>query len=118
MTLNLNIVDESIAFAPQLTAADMQEVARAGYKSVIINRPDYEGGPDQPASDDVMNAARALGLEVRYQPVVSSALTRNDAIEFARLMRELPKPILAYCRSGGRCQRLYLAAQEFDQTQT
>jgi len=117
LSLPLNIINDTIAFAPQLGADDMAEVARAGFKSVIINRPDFEGGPDQPASDDVMRAARKAGLRVEYQPVVSSALTHEDAVQFARLLQELPKPVLAYCRSGGRCMRLYTAAQELDQTQ-
>lgn len=117
MSLPLNVINEEIAFAPQLSAADMQEVARAGFKSVIINRPDYEGGPDQPASEEVMQAARELGLHVEYQPVDSSALTREDAIQFAQFLETLPKPILAYCRSGGRCLRMYQATRELDQTQ-
>lgn len=118
MTLPLKIINDTLTVAPQLTAADMHEVAQAGYKSVIINRPDYEGGDDQPLSSDVMNAARELGLQVEYQPVDSSALTHDDAVRFGQLIKTLPKPILAYCRSGGRCLRLYTTATELDQTQT
>lgn len=118
VNLPLNIISDTLAVAPQLTADDMHEVARAGYKSVIINRPDFEGGPDQPLSDDVMKVARELGLQVEYQPVDSSALTQDDAARFSELLKQMPKPILAYCRSGGRCFRLYTAAAELDQTQT
>ncbi len=112
MSLTLNVINDTIAFSPQLSVADMQEVARAGFKSVIINRPDYEGGANQPAASDVMQAARDVGLHVEYQPVVSGALTHDDAVRFAQLLEEMPKPILAYCRSGGRCLNLYTAAQE------
>lgn len=118
VTLPLKIINETIAVAPQLTATDMLEVAQAGYKSVIINRPDFEGGADQPPSSDVMDAARELGLQVEYQPVDSSAITHEDVVRFAQLYKQLPKPILAYCRSGGRCLRLFTAATELDQTQT
>lgn len=118
MTLPLKIINDTIAVAPQLTVADMHEVARAGYKSVIINRPDFEGGPDQPLSADVMQAARELGLQVEYQPVDSSALSHDDAVRFGQLIKTMPQPILAYCRSGGRCLRLYTWATELDQTQT
>src|SRR5690625_1779169 len=100
LTLPIKVINPSIAVAPQLSAADMPEVARAGYKSVIINRPDFEGGADQPASDEVMRVAREQGLEVVYQPVISGALTHDDAVRFAQLVGQLPKPILAYCRSG------------------
>lgn len=111
------MINDTVTVSAQLSASDMHEVAQAGFKSVIINRPDYEGGPDQPVSADVMQAARELGLQVEYQPVVSASLTHDDAVRFAQLMDQMPKPILAYCRSGGRCLRLYTAASELDQTQ-
>ena len=110
MSLPIRVINETFAVAPQLSASDMQDVARAGYKSVIINRPDYEGGSDQPASEAVMQAAKDQGLQVEYQPVISGAMTDEDAVRFAQLLEQLPKPILAYCRSGGRCFNLYTAA--------
>jgi len=106
------VINDVFAVAGQLSARDMQEVVRAGYKSVIINRPDYEGGSGQPASADVIQAAQKLGLQVEYQPVISGALTHDDAVRFASLLEQMPKPVLAYCRSGGRCLSLYNAASE------
>lgn len=103
----LKVVNGTFSVAGQLGAADMAAVAQAGYRSVIINRPDFEAGPDQPVSGDVMLAARRAGLEVVYQPVVSSALTQADVDTFAELIQGLPRPILAYCRSGARCLQLY-----------
>jgi len=99
------------AVAPQLGPDDMQAVAQAGYKSVIINRPDFEGGADQPASGDVMAAARAAGLQIEYQPVVSGAMTQQDVERFGQLLEELPAPVLAYCRTGTRCTTLYRAVK-------
>jgi len=96
--------------APQLSAADMPAVAAAGYKSLIINRPDFEEGTTQPTSTEVMAAARAAGLHVEYQPVVSGAMTPEDVQTFAQLLKRLPAPVLAYCRSGTRCTRLFEAA--------
>ena len=86
-------------------------VAALGYKSVIINRPDFEGGTDQPLSSEVMDAARQAGLQVEYQPVVSGAITPADVARFAQLLETLPGPVLAYCRSGARCTNLYNAAK-------
>ncbi|WP_459616920.1 protein tyrosine phosphatase family protein [Bordetella sp. 2513F-2] len=100
------------AVAPQLGPDDMAEVAAAGYKSVIINRPDYEGGPDQPTAADVSRAAEAAGLQVAYQPVVSGAMTAEDVVRFAELLRTLPGPVLAYCRTGTRCTNLYAGAKQ------
>lgn len=110
MSLPINPLTDSFAVAPQLSAQDMQGVADAGFKSVIINRPDREGGPEQPSSTDVMAAARAAGLAVEYQPVVSGAMTQEDVVKFAQLLKTLPAPVLAYCRSGTRCANLYSAA--------
>ncbi|HWK60897.1 MAG TPA: TIGR01244 family sulfur transferase [Eoetvoesiella sp.] len=111
MPVSFSPLSSDFSVSPQLTPEDMALVAEAGYKSVIINRPDFEGGPEQPASADVMAAARAAGLKVEYQPVVSGAMTVQDVERFAQLLKELPAPVLAYCRSGTRCANLYQAAQ-------
>ncbi|MGP1614034.1 MAG: TIGR01244 family sulfur transferase [Pollutimonas bauzanensis] len=110
MSVPINALTDTFAVAPQLSPDDMQAVADAGFKSVIINRPDLEGGPDQPSSADVIAAARAAGLAVEYQPVVSGAMTPEDVARFAVLLKELPAPILAYCRTGTRCSHLFKAA--------
>jgi len=99
-----------VSVAPQLGPGDMARVAAAGFRSVIINRPDFEGGADQPASVDVMAAASAAGLRCVYQPVVSGAMTADDVARFAELVNTLPTPVLAYCRTGTRCTVLYQAA--------
>jgi len=114
MPLPIRPLTDAFAVAAQLSAEDMQAVAAAGYKSVIINRPDGEGGPDQPASADVMAAALAAGLVVEYQPVISGAMTYADVVRFRELLGKMPGPVLAYCRSGTRCTHLFNAALEID----
>ncbi|HEY7803972.1 MAG TPA: TIGR01244 family sulfur transferase [Orrella sp.] len=110
MSTPINRLTPDFAVAPQLNPEDMAAVAEAGYKSVIINRPDYEGGPDQPTADAVSAAARAAGLRVEYQPVVSGAITADDVTKFAELLQTMPAPVLAYCRSGARCTSLFQSA--------
>jgi uncharacterized protein (TIGR01244 family) len=117
MSLTYRSLSEAFAVAPQLEPGDMQGLADAGFKSVIINRPDGEGGAEQPTSASVMEAARAAGLEVRYQPVVSGAITEADVAEFAQSLQTLPAPVLAFCRSGTRCTHLYEGAQALDRRQ-
>ncbi|HZH56613.1 TIGR01244 family sulfur transferase [Yanghanlia caeni] len=112
MSLPIHPLTDAFAVAPQLGPDDMQAVADAGYKSVIINRPDGEGGAEQPSSADVMAAARAAGLVIEYQPVVSGAMTPADVARFRQLLNDLPAPVLAYCRSGTRCTHLFMAATE------
>ncbi|HXE18462.1 TIGR01244 family sulfur transferase [Castellaniella sp. UC4442_H9] len=112
MSLPYRTLTPDFSVSPQLQPADMQALADAGFKSVIINRPDGEGGAEQPLSADVLRAARDAGLEARYQPVVSGSITEADVAEFARILRTLPAPVLAFCRSGGRCTKLFESAHE------
>ena len=110
MSTPIQRLTPDFAVAPQLSPQDMAAVAQAGYKSVIINRPDYEGGSEQPTSEAVSAAAREAGLRVAYQPVVSGAITADDVTKFSELLQTLPTPILAYCRSGARCTVLFQSA--------
>lgn len=103
-------LSDQFAVAPQLSPADMAAVAAAGFKSVINNRPDGEGGPDQPSNQDIEAAARAAGLEYCYQPVNGGNIQQQDVDAFASLLNQLPGPVLAFCRTGNRCSVLYRAA--------
>lgn len=97
--------------SPQLAPAAMAAAAAAGFKSVVNNRPDFEHGPDQPTSADIEAAARTAGLEYRFLPVEGAWQSPEEIAAFARLLAELPRPILAFCRSGARSTRLYQAAR-------
>ena len=99
-----------VCVAPQLDPAAMAWAAEAGFKSVVNNRPDFEGGPDQPTSAAMEAAARAAGLQYAYLPVQPAVQTPEEIARFAALLAELPKPILAFCRSGARSGKLYRAA--------
>jgi uncharacterized protein (TIGR01244 family) len=99
-----------VSVAPQLDPATMALAARAGFKSVVNNRPDFEGGPDQPTSAQMEAAARAAGLQYRHLPVSGAYQSPEGIAAFARLLEELPRPLLAFCRSGARSTRLFMAA--------
>lgn len=95
-----------VALAGQIAPEQMASIKSAGFASVINNRPDFEGGPQQPSSEAMRRAAEASGLRYVHQPVVSSSMTRADAERFHQLLGELPKPVLAFCRTGTRCAHL------------
>jgi uncharacterized protein (TIGR01244 family) len=97
--------------APQLDPAAMAWAAAAGFKSVINNRPDFEGGPEQPTSASIEAAARAAGLAYAHLPVSPAHQTAEQIAGFAELLADLPRPVLAFCRSGARSTRLYDAAR-------
>ena len=99
-----------VCVAGQLDPAAMAWAAQAGFKSVINNRPDFEGGPAQPTSAAIEAAAREAGLAYAFLPVSPAIQTPQEVARFAQLMAEMPKPILAFCRSGTRSGKLYHAA--------
>ena len=58
-------IDESLSTAGQITAEDVAGIAAAGFSVIVNNRPDGEGGPDQPSSAVVGEAARVAGLSYK-----------------------------------------------------
>ena len=110
-TLPLRQIDHDVFVAPQLDPAAMAELARLGFKSVVCNRPDFEHGPDQPASAEIEAAAKAAGLEYRHLPVAGGYQSPEEVAAFRELVEALPHPLLAFCRSGARSTRLYQLAQ-------
>jgi uncharacterized protein (TIGR01244 family) len=109
--LPIRPIADNVFVAPQMEPAAMAEVARLGFRSVINNRPDFEHGPDQPTSAAVEAAAKAAGLEYRFLPVNGGYQSPEEIAEFGRLLAELPQPVLAFCRSGARSTRLFMASQ-------
>ena len=108
--LPLRQIADTVCVAPQLTPDAMAELARLGFKSVINNRPDFEHGPDQPTSAAVEAAALAAGLQYRHLPVDGGWQSPEQIAAFAELLKALPAPVLAFCRSGARSTRLYQQA--------
>lgn len=110
MSFPFESLNAEFAVAPQLEPDQMAAVAAAGFRSVINNRPDLEGGASQPASDSIAQAAAAAGLEYAYLPVIPSDLKQADVDAMAALIARLPTPVLAFCRSGARAAKLYQLA--------
>ena len=101
-------VTDELSVAPQISIADVAAAKAAGFRSILCNRPDGESS-DQPSFSAIEAAAKTAGLVVRYQPV--RMVGAADAKVFAAACRELPKPILAYCRSGTRCATLWTISE-------
>ncbi len=90
----------------QIEVNKIEKLHDAGYRAIICNRPDGEG-EDQPSFERVAARAKAYGIEVRYIPVALSGASAQDLAAFAKAITEMPKPILAYCRSGTRSATLF-----------
>ncbi|MGG1947532.1 aminotransferase class V-fold PLP-dependent enzyme [Trinickia sp. NRRL B-1857] len=94
------------AVSRQIAPADLKAIRNAGFRSVICNRPDGES-PDQPAFEEIAAAARELGIEARYLPIEPGENGDAQVDAFGALVEALPKPILAYCRTGNRAGMLW-----------
>ena len=99
-------LSETLSVAGQVTAEEVEQLAEAGFKSIICNRPDDE---EQPDFADIAAAAQAQGMEVRHIPVDAMHPVEMQKDEFARALAEMPAPVLAYCRTGNRCTMLHHA---------
>lgn len=108
--MDIRKINDSISVSPQIKLEDAHELARLGFKSIISNRPDGEEN-GQPTADMICMAAEAAGLEFRHIPVVASDIGDRDIALFDEAMKDLPKRILAFCRSGTRAATLWALSQ-------
>jgi sulfide:quinone oxidoreductase len=104
--MDLRPITQDFTVSPQIEVADVAAIVGAGYRSILCNRPDGEDY-GQPAYDAVAAAAEAAGLSVRWVPIMSGQMTQAALDEFRAALDEMPKPILAYCRTGTRCTMLW-----------
>ncbi|MBZ0162553.1 MAG: TIGR01244 family phosphatase [Notoacmeibacter sp.] len=101
---------EELTVAGQIGPEHIPAIKQAGFRSIVCNRPDSETGAVP--HDLVHDAAKAVGLEFRFIPVVGGAITGDNVTDMAAALAELPKPVLAYCRTGARCANLFLLIQQ------
>jgi sulfide:quinone oxidoreductase len=99
-----------LSVAPQILPTDLAAVARAGFRSVICNRPDGEAA-DQPGYIEIERAAARQGLQARHLPAEVGKVSDDHGRAFAALMAELPKPVLAYCRTGMRSTTMWALSE-------
>ncbi len=99
--VDIRTVTDGFAVASQITEADVQAIADAGFKTIMANRPDGEGGVDQPRMGTIRAKAEALGLAFVAIPF-SGAPTPEILERIAAALAEAPAPVLAYCRTGTR----------------
>jgi hypothetical protein len=107
MSLEITQHNEEFSTVGQIMPEEVAQIAALGYKSVIDNRPDMEGGHDQPLHIDIETQVKSAGMQFAYLPVISGSITPEQVQQMADLIESMPKPILAFCRSGARSTNLY-----------
>ncbi|MEP2532252.1 TIGR01244 family sulfur transferase [Shimia sp.] len=108
--MDIKTITAQLSVSPQITPAEVRDLAAAGFRSIICNRPDGEAA-DQPTFEEIETAAKAAGIEARYLPIVSGKVQDEDSDEFEHALLELPGPVFAYCRTGTRSATLWSLAQ-------
>ena len=106
----LRPLSADVSATSQLEPAAMALLAEAGFKSVINNRPDHEGGADQPTSAVIEAAATAAGLRYAHLPVAPGYQSPEEIARFRELLDAMPKPMWVFCRTGTRSGKLFQAA--------
>lgn len=104
--MDLKKITEKTSVSPQIMPDDIAAIKKAGFRAIICNRPNGEGA-DQPSFEEIEAAAKAAGLAAAYVPVTAGMVRDEDVEAFGAALKDLPRPVLAYCRTGTRSATLW-----------
>lgn len=107
----IHTVTANFSVAPQMSVADIKKAAEEGYTLVINNRPDGEGGPDQPTSAELERAAKEAGIDYVYIPFRSGHLTNEALTQMKEVMSGQKGKTVGFCRSGTRAITIWAMAE-------
>lgn len=99
-------ITPALFVSEQVLPQDTAALSTKGFKAIICNLPDGEGA-DPPSFAEIETATQGLGIQAVYLPIVAGKVTDADALAFGAAMDSLPKPILAFCRTGTRSATLW-----------
>ncbi|WP_410216508.1 TIGR01244 family sulfur transferase [Paracoccus sp. (in: a-proteobacteria)] len=107
--MDLRQLTPTLAVSPQILPEDVPELARAGFKVLVNNRPDDEVGAeiDHGAME---KAAAEAGMRYHYLPFPPGQITPHLISEFGNATAGVA-PVVAYCRSGNRSTVLWALNQ-------
>ena len=96
---NFRRVNDDFSVSPQVSEADIDAAAAAGFRTIVNNRPDGEEA-GQPAAAALRARAEELGLKWVDAPV--SAIGPEAGERMGQAMAQAQGPVLAFCRTGTR----------------
>ena len=99
--MDIKKIDDTFYVNAQIFIEDIDAIKQQGIRSIICHRPDGEGS-DQPGHIEIEKKAREADIEFAYIPIEQGMVQDADVQKFQQAFDALPKPILAYCRSGTR----------------
>lgn len=104
--MDIKTITNEFSVSPQITDKDIDQIKTAGFRAIICNRADGEAA-DQPRFEAIEKAAKKAGLAAIYLPVQPKTITDENVDEFGAALKNLPHPVLAYCRTGTRSATLW-----------
>ena len=117
--MEIKKLSDDLSVTGQISVADIAALKQAGFATIMCNRPEGET-PDQTPFDAIAEAAREWDMSVASVPVTNGAFGPDEARRFGEELAKLPKPAIAYCRSGMRSTTLWVMSQAMandDETQ-
>ncbi len=99
-----------LSVAPQIAPDDAAEIAAAGFRTVICNRPDGENPPELHAAR-LRVALEAQGITFLDLPFDGRTMTPEVIVELREMIATAEAPVLAYCRTGTRCTNAWALGQ-------
>ncbi|CAM1637531.1 TIGR01244 family sulfur transferase [Bartonella apihabitans] len=108
--MDLTEIDDGVFVCGQITEDFVEELAKAGFKTIICNRPDNEQ-QNQPTFASIEKVAKAHGLTTYYIPVTPPNIEQKSIASMRDALKTCEYPVLAYCKSGHRAQTLYHLAK-------
>ena len=108
--MDIRKIDQTLAVTGQVRAEDFGAIAKAGYRAIVCNRPDGEAA-DQPMFKELERVAQKHGLQAHYLPAETGKVSDEQSRQFGRLLAELPKPVLAFCRTGMRSVTMWAMSE-------
>lgn len=103
-------INDQISVAPQIDPADVVEAARAGFTTIVNNRPDAEE-TGQPEGDAIRTVAETLGLTYHAIPITHAGFSGPQVEAMRGVLADAEGPVLAFCRSGTRSANLWALAE-------
>lgn len=108
--MDITKVSDAFSVTAQISEDDLNHIAQHGFKTIVCNRPDKEGGDGQPDSAVLASLAKSLGLSFVYLPFSPGQLTQAETQQFIEIFKTQQKPILGFCKTGNRAKTIYTAA--------
>jgi uncharacterized protein (TIGR01244 family) len=103
-------INDQVSVAPQIDPADVVEAARAGFTTIVNNRPDEEEA-GQPEGAAIRTVAETLGLAYHAIPITHAGFSGPQVEAMRAVLAAAQGPVLAYCRSGTRSANLWALAE-------